>query len=190
MDLPPDFRITNEMLWQGTLMFVLLDIVFVSVLVWRVKPFRFKAMKWLLVTITFIFWTLIWFWAISNFWETVYGYLFQDWARWFIPPVAGLLFAVIALLFWWLALKVSRRPGLSFFILGGIWGSLTHIWAVIMGITEKPPMLQGVDTTPVVIIAFFEFIFYWYIILSLSFLLNKGWEYLWGKIKLRIEDKR
>ncbi|MQY79201.1 MAG: hypothetical protein GH151_08410 [Bacteroidetes bacterium] len=187
MDLPPDFKITTEILWQGTLMFALLDIVFVSVLVWRVMPFRFKAMKWFLVVVTFIFWTLIWFWAIANFWETVYGYLFPGWSRWFIPPFAGLLFAMIALLFWWLALNVSGRPGLSFFILGGLWGSLTHIWAVIIGITKKPPMLQGVDTAPVVIIAFFEFIFYWYIILSLSFLLNKGWEYLRGKKKVNSE---
>ena len=25
MDLPPDFKMTTEMLWQGTLMFVLLN---------------------------------------------------------------------------------------------------------------------------------------------------------------------
>jgi hypothetical protein len=185
MDLLPDIKITTEILWQGTLMFAFLDFVFVSVLVWRVKPFRFKAMKWFLVIVTFIFWTLIWFWAISNFWETVYGYLFPGWTRWYIPPFHGLLFAAVALFFWWLALKISGRPGLIFFILGGIWGSLTHIWAVILGITEKPPMLQGVDIAPVVIIAFFEFIFYWYIILSLSFLLNKGWEFFRKKTKVQ-----
>jgi hypothetical protein len=32
----------------------------------------------------------------------------------------------------------------SFRLLGGLWGMITHVWAVYLGIVDKPPMLQGV----------------------------------------------
>jgi hypothetical protein len=30
------------------------------------------------------------------FWDSVYHYVFPAWARWFIPPVYGLLFGGVA----------------------------------------------------------------------------------------------
>jgi hypothetical protein len=58
------------------------------------------------------------------------------------------------------------------FVWYGIWswaiGSLTHIWAVHRGIVTKPPMLQGASPLAAVVMAFFEFMFYWCTILVLA----------------------
>lgn len=49
MPLPPDFKVTSKMLWQGTLIFGLIDVGFVPLLAWCMKPARFPQVKWALV---------------------------------------------------------------------------------------------------------------------------------------------
>jgi hypothetical protein len=109
------------------------------------------------------------------FWEPVYQYVFPDWSRWFIPPVYALFFGLISLLFWWLALRLSGNPVLGFLLLGGLWGSLTHVWAISRGILDKPPMLQGASPWAAIVLPFFEFIFYWCIILAVSTFVYSQW---------------
>ena len=74
--LPEDFKITTEMLWQGALFFALIDIIFGSLLVWRIGSGLFHQVKWVLVVLAGLIWLGIWGWAIGNFWETVYRYVF------------------------------------------------------------------------------------------------------------------
>jgi hypothetical protein len=57
---------------------------------------------------------------------------------------------------------------LNYFIFGGLVGSLTHLWAIHRGILNKPPLLQGVSLVSALVLPFFEFIFYWSIILGLA----------------------
>jgi hypothetical protein len=178
MPLPPDFKVTSEMLWQGTLILALIDAGFVPLLAWRINPARFRQLKWALVATTAIFWSALWTWALANFWDSVHRYLFPDWARWLIPPVYGLLFAGVGLLFWWLTLRCSGNAVVGFCLLGGLWGMITHMWAVYLGIVAKPPMLQGVDPVAAVVVAVFEFMFYWCIILSVALLLQRGRQWL------------
>jgi hypothetical protein len=66
---------------------------------------------------------------------------------------------------WALALRSKWNPVLTFCLLGGALGSLTHVWAVRRGVLTKPPMLQGASPFAAVIFAFFEYIFYWCTIL-------------------------
>jgi hypothetical protein len=77
--LPVDYQITTQMLYQGALLFGLLDALIIPVLVWRVNKNRFQQVKWALVAIAGIFWFGIWRWATINYWETVYQYVFPDW---------------------------------------------------------------------------------------------------------------
>lgn len=175
---PPDFTVTSEMLWLGTLIFAVIDAVFVPILAWRIRAATFRQFKWTLVTATAIFWSAIWTWALVNFWDSVYHYVFPAWARWLIPPVYGLLFAGVGLLFWWLAIRLRGNPVASFCLLGGLWGMMTHLWAVHLGIVDKPPVLQGVAPAAAVIVAVFEFMFYGCIILSMAALLHQGWRWL------------
>ena len=177
---PPGFRITSEMLWRGTLLFALIDAAFVPILVWRISKPTFRQLSRALFATTAIFWCCIWIWAVGNFWDSVYRYVFPGWARWLIPPVYGLLFAGVGLLFWWLATRLPGTPVASFCLLGGLWGMITHLWAVLLGIVEKPPVLQGAAPAAAVTVAVFEFMFYWCLILSIAALLFHGWRWLRG----------
>ena len=46
---------------------------------------------------------------------------------------------------------------------------ITHIWAIYRGILDKPPLLQGASPVAASIMPFFEFVFYWCIILGVAF---------------------
>jgi hypothetical protein len=69
---------------------------------------------------------------------------------------------------WVIALRVKWNPVPTYCLLGGALGSLTHIRAVQLGVVTKPPMLQGASPLAAVVIAFFEFMFYWCTILLLA----------------------
>ncbi len=177
MTLPPDAKLTSEMLWRGALVFALIDLGFVPLLAWRIQPLRFRQLKWMLVVGTAIFWSLLWTWVLDWAWDSVYSYVFPNWLRTWLPLAQGLHFALIAVIFWSIALHFSS-PVVGFCLLGGLWGMVTHLWAIYWGIVDKPPMLQGVSPTAAVVIAIFEFMFYWCVILSLALLLWHGWHWL------------
>ncbi len=166
--MSPDIKITTEMLFTGTLVFALMDAVYVPLLVWRVNTAAFRRMKWWLVIAAAVVWYGIWSWAIGNFWETVYRYVFPAWAQIWVPFIAVVVAAVVAFGMWVLAIHSRWNPTLVFCLLSGVMGSLTHIWAVSRGIVTRPPMLQGASPIGAVTIAFFEYIFYWCTILVLA----------------------
>jgi hypothetical protein len=176
MILPNDFKVTSELLWRGTLIFALIDLGFVPLLAWRIKATTFRHLKWALVVTAAIFWSTLWAWVFDHFWDSVYHYFFPDWARGFIPPFYGLLFAVLVLISWWSALRFWDSPVIGFCLFGGLWGMATHAWAVYRGIVDKPPLLQGASPVAAVVIAIFELMFYWCIILSAAWLLWRGWQ--------------
>lgn len=169
-----EMKVTTEVLWRGAVIFALIDMVFVAVVTRFVKPVELRSMKWRLFILMAVFFCAL-FGTVASliFWEPVYSYVFPVWARWLIPPVYGLLFAFIGLFFWWLSFRLPLNPVTNFCILGGLWGIISHIWAIYRGILEKPPMLQGADPFAAVMIAAFEFIFYWCVCLSLTFLTGR-----------------
>jgi hypothetical protein len=166
--LPPGVKITTDVLWLGTLIFALIDAVFIPILAWRINPAIFRRFKWALVITTAIFWSSLWAWALANFWDSVYSYVFPSWTHWLIPPTFGLLYAGISLLFWWLASHLRGNAVVNFCLFGGLWGMMTHLFAVSIGIVTKPPVLQGAAPVAAVVFAIFEFMLYWCIILSVA----------------------
>jgi hypothetical protein len=184
MTLTTDIKVTTGILWQGALIFAFIDTIFIAVLARIIKPARLREMKWTLVAVMGVFFCALFGILASHlFWESVYHYVFPEWSRWFIPPAYGLLFAAVGLLFWGLAFRLPSNAVLNFCILGGLWGMVTHVWAIYRGILDKPPMLQGVSPTAAVVLPIFEFMFYWCICLSLASLLQRGWEWLRGSTK-------
>ena len=174
MALPPDVKVTTEILWKAALIFAPIDAVFVSILAWRIDDTAFRSCKRTLIATTTIFWFAMWLVMMSGlFWESVYHYVFPAWARWFIPPLYGLLFGGVAWLFWHLALRIPGRAVVNYCLLGGLWGALTHMWAISRGILDKPPMLQGASPVATVVFPIFEFILYWCITVSATFLLQR-----------------
>lgn len=174
-----DTRITTELLYQGALVFALMDAVYIPLLVWRVSEDSFLRMKWALVLSAALVWCGIWSWAIGNFWETVYVYVFPAWSQTWNPWIALVAGGAVALGLWAISLRIKGKPVLTFLLFGGVLGSLTHIWAVYRGIVTKPPMLQGASPLGAVVIAFFEYIFYWCTILLLAKIMD------WARMKLK-----
>jgi hypothetical protein len=170
--MPGEITITTKMLWEGALFLALVDAVYVPLLVWRVRRETFQRLQWPLAIAAACVWFGIWSWAIGNFWETVYRYVFPGWAQTWVPIIAIVIAFVVSLGLWNLALRFKGNPVLIFCLLGGVLGSLTHIWAVYRGIVTKPPMLQGASALAAVIIAFFEYIFYWCTILLIAKLID------------------
>jgi hypothetical protein len=165
---PTPIKVTSLLLWKATLIFAVGDAALMLFLTHRIKPKSFPSLKWRLTIIAGLFWGLVWLLMSVFFWEPVYHYVFPLWTRWLIPPLYGILFAGVGLLLWWLSLRLPGHSVLNYFIFGGLVGSLTHLWAIHRGILNKPPLLQGVSSVSALVLPFFEFIFYWSIILGLA----------------------
>ena len=100
-------------------------------------------------------------------WETCYQYIFPLWARWIMPPVMAVLDGVLALLFWWLALHLPGNPVVNLVLLGGLESLPGHLRAIQLGILETP-LLREVSAASALTFGFFEFVFYWSVILAIS----------------------
>jgi hypothetical protein len=170
-----DLKITTEMLYQGALIFALLDAICVPLLAWRVGRETFHRLGGSLPLAASLVWYGIWVWAIGNFWGTVYSYVFPAWARTWVPWIAFLAAGTVTYGLWTLALRLRWQPVITYCLIGGTFGSLTHIWAVYRGVVSRPPMLLGASPLGAVVIAFFEYMFYWCIILVLAVALNWTW---------------
>jgi len=173
-----EVKITSELLYQAALVFALIDVVFIPLLVWRVGVDSFRRLKWALAFFAALVWWGIWSWAIGNFWETVYVYVFPAWSQTWNPRIALVAGGLVALGLWALALRIKGKPVLTFLFLGGALGSLTHLWAVYRGVVTRPPMLQGASPLAAVIFAFFEYVLYWCLILTLAKVFD------WARMKI------
>jgi hypothetical protein len=172
MELPEGFKITTQVLLQGVLLFVVLDLFAVPLLTWRISTDRFgRLLPWLAIS-GYLTWFLIWAWAISVYWGSVYRFVFAGFPPQWLPPAMALLETAGTLLAAWIASRLFRRATLWFCLFGGIWGALTHLWALHRGIVRLPPMLQGAAPWAAVLVAVFEIMFYFCVILALASLLE------------------
>ncbi len=162
-------KVTTEVLIRAAVLFALFDTVLVAYLSRFLESRLFHQLKWPVTIISGIFWLLVWMIMVSIFWEPVYQFVFPSWSRWLIPPAMGVFFALAGLFIWWAATRLPGNPVISFCLLGGLWGIITHIWAIYRGILDKPPLLQGASPVAASIMPFFEFVFYWCIILGAAF---------------------
>lgn len=189
--MPTDIKITTEILLKGTLIFALIDAVYVPVLIRRIQEDTFQRLKGLLVIAAALVWFGIWSWAIGNYWDTVYSYVFPAWAQTWVPWIALIVAGIVASGMRILALRLKGNAVLAYCLFGGLIGSLTHMWAVHLGIVTKPPMLQGASPWAAVVIAFFEFMFYWCTILVIATMidwLTRRWK-IW-QMELKPDDHR
>ncbi len=170
-----EFQVTSQLYWIGALVTALMDIGLVTLLVWRVKPERFRKLQWPLVIVSTIFWTTLWYVVMWNAfaWETSFRHVFQPWQRWVWPPVYGVVSGGVTWLLWRLSLRLPGNPALSFLLLGGLVSFVDHFFAIRNGVMQTP-LLQDVSIASALTFGFFEFIFYWSVILAISSLLYKG----------------
>lgn len=173
MDIPEGAHVTTAVLLRGTLMFVILDVPLLYLL-WRlVKPPAFAGLRHILAVVAAIAYAIISTWAVTYFWDRVYGYVFPSWSRWYLPAAQAVLTGALA----WFAARAASRlrlPVIAFCLLGGAWGVVSHVFAVFRGIVSRPPFLQGAHPAAAVLIAFFEFTFYWGVIALVSYLVSRA----------------
>jgi hypothetical protein len=166
--------VTSAILWRGAAVFALADLGLLILLARRVTPGAFRELRGTLLGVTAAFWFLLWLVLVSwLYWGRVYGYVFPTWSRWLLPVGQAALTAGVAAVAHAIALRLPAPPVVSFCLLGGVWGSLGHTWGVFMGLMDKPPMLHGASPVAAVVIAFFEFTFYFCAIVSLSLLVRR-----------------
>ena len=180
--MPTDINITTELLYKGALIFALMDAIYVPLLARGVSKEAFHKLKWTLVITAALVWYGIWSWAIGNYWEAVYSYVFPAWIAKWIPRIAFVAAGAAMLGLWSVAIRIRWNPVLTYCLLGGALGSLTHIWAVQRGIVTKPPMLQGASPLAAVVIAFFEYMFYWCTILIFARVID----WIQGRLRNRL----
>jgi len=161
--------VTSELYWIATFVTAIIDVVFVTLLAWRIRFERFHQLKNILGVVAIVFWGGLWTWVmISAFiWETCYQFVFPPWARWIMPPAMALLNGCLALLFWRLAARLPGNPVVNLVMLGGLESFPGHLRAIQLGILATP-LLKNVSASSALIFGFFEFVFYWSVILTVS----------------------
>lgn len=171
----PDTKLTSEMFWLSALVAGIVDIIFVFLLALCIKPTRFRQLNWVLTGTSAILWGVFATACLWGFWDLYYRYFYPGWVRW-LAPLDALLYGAIALALWWLALRLPGNPVVNFCLLGGLESVLEHLLGIYgLGILDRVPLLQGVRPTPALVFAFFEYIFYWSIVLGIALLLEYGW---------------
>src|SRR4030042_1848664 len=81
-------------------------------------------------------------------------------------------YTLLAFGMYWLSLKLPGNPAITWCLLGGVEGLISHLYAIYgLGAASRPPIMQGVNQFSVLIFAIFEKAFYWSTILLFSKLL-------------------
>lgn len=169
MQMTMSVHVTTAVLVEATLIAAPVDAVLVWLLARTVRPETFRRLRLPIVAVAFLAWFGIWLsLGAIIYWDEVYGYVFPAWARWFLPPTQAALGALATLGAWWLAARAQSHVVPRFLLLGGLWGVLTHVWAVYRGIMERPPMLRGASPVAAVIFAGFELTFYFGVVLFIA----------------------
>jgi energy-converting hydrogenase Eha subunit A len=176
--MPSDAHLTTPLIWTCTAILAVLDGILIALARHLVSREQFRRMRWRLVVASGVFFLLVWITVLWWGWDWFYCYIFPTWARYLLPPVFAIWYASLALGMHWLSLKLHGNPGVTWCILGGVEGLLSHIYAIYgLGAATKPPIMLGTDPFTVLIFAVFEKAFYWSLILLACRL-------IWGKMHL------
>ena len=176
--MPADAHLTTPVVWLCTGILLILDAV-LCYLAWRsINPASFQKLRWRLITISGIFFLLVWTSVLWWGWDWFYAYIFPHWARYTLPPIFAIAYALLVAGMFWLSLRLPGHPAVVWCILGGVEGLLSHLYAIYgLGAAAKPPIMQGTDPFAVLIFAVFEKAFYWSLILLVC-------TQLWRKLSL------
>lgn len=167
--MSPNAHLTTPIVWYCTGILAVLD-VFLALLARRVvSREQLGSMRRVLTFASGIFFLLVWTSAMLWAWDWFYIYIFPSWARVVLPLLFCLGYALFAWGMAWLSLRLPGHPAVTWCLLGGVEGLLSHMLAIYaLGAASKPPIMQGTDPFAVLIFAIFEKGFYWSLILIAS----------------------
>jgi len=159
-------HLTSSTIWTCTGIFVILDLVLILLAHRLVSRESFRKLRALLVIVSGVFFLLVWMAVLWWGWDWFYRFIFPDWARFLLPPIFCMGYAILALGMSWLSLRLPGSPAVTWCLLGGVEGLLSHIYAIYgLGAASRPPIMQGTDPLAVLVFAVFEKAFYWSLIL-------------------------
>jgi len=167
-------HLTTSLLWTCTGILAILDVILIMLARRMVRREGFKQIRWLLVVASGVFFLLVWICVLWWGWDWFYVYIFPGRARFLLPPIFCVGYSLLALGMSWLSLRLPGNPAVTWSLLGGVEGFLSHIYAIYqLGAASKPPIMQDTNPMVVLIFAVFEKAFYWTLILLASRMLWK-----------------
>ena len=176
---PENSSITSEQFFWSGIVIAFIDAVLILLLVWRLKPARFKALNWTLVGTAAVFWSLFGVILVRVFWDSYYRYFYPTGFRsggilLFVPLVYGLL----ALIYHTAALRLPGNPIVAFCLLGGVGSILEHAWGIYGFRILVVPVLQDASPLSILFFAVPEYIFYWCLVIGLAALVQSSRRWL------------
>ena len=163
----PEARVTTEIFLRATLVTAGLDAALLA-LVARVRPETFRRLKWPLAASAAAAYALLWgVLASVLYWDEVYRHVFPASLRLWLPAIYGVVFGLLALLFWKVSARASRWPAVWFCLLGGLVSIPGHAWGTARGLM-RVPLLSRASPWAALLFGFFEFVVYFTAIVGLS----------------------
>ena len=176
-----NLSIPSGQFWLSAAVMAVVDAIILAVLIWQVKPSRFRELRWTLVGTAAVLWSGFAVFLVAAFWDSYYRYFYPGWFHAggvlvFVP----LLFGFLAWVFHWLALRLPGNPIVTFSLLCGTESVLEHLGGIYAFRILEIPLLQGASPASILAFCFPEYIFYWCIVVGLAALVQLGWRQLAG----------
>ena len=168
MLLDPKEPLTSAEVFSSTLVFGLLACL-LSIPLILMQPQTLFGESWLpLITASTVFWGIVSMLAFKYFWRSYYEYFYPPWVR-RLSPLNLITYGLMTLGMWILVKRFALNYVMYFLVLGGFEGIAEHIIGIYgMGILEKVPWLKGLDPLPIFVFSFFEYVFYWSLVVWLA----------------------
>ena len=167
--MPSDLHLTTSLVWRCTGILLVLDVVLTLQARRFIRREQFQQLRWLLPIVSGVFFLLVWIAVMLWGWDWFYSYIFPSWAHYLLPPIFFIGYTLVGAGMVWLCLKLPGNPAVTWCILGGVEGLLSHVYAIyVLGAASKPPIMHGTDPFAVLIFAIFEKAFYWSLLLLTS----------------------
>jgi hypothetical protein len=159
----------NSPFLENTPVAIAASLAIVGLLTWRLKPSAFRAMSWQSFGISAsLFWGIFAAVIISFAWNFYYQHFVPDWYRFAAPIGALTLYSLLGLFFRWGSVRLPGNPTLWFCILGGLESVPEHAVGIYRFDILEVPVLAGSSAASIFIFAFFEYVFYWGVVLALA----------------------
>src|SRR4030042_4046504 len=104
--MPTDVHVTTPLIWMCTGLLVVVDVLLALLARRLVSREQFGQMRLLLGFAGGVFFLLVWISVLLWGWNWFYAYIFPGWARYLLPPLFGIGYALIALGMVWLSQKL------------------------------------------------------------------------------------
>ena len=126
----PGAHVTTPLIWTCTGILVFLDVILTLLARCLINRAQFNQMRWVLAIAAGTFYLLVWVSVLLWAWDWFYSYIFPGWGRYFLPPIFGIGYTLLALGMGWLSLKLPGKPSITWCVLCGVEGLLSHIYAI------------------------------------------------------------